>query len=251
MKDFERTLYEALLLAFGKTLAKCTASSRGFILKAAGKDIIEYLNENGLEFVERGDQSDLGRLARLFALNGFAETLDMSPLPKGHNFIWHTLYGVNAYRRFDEDCDQPLPACPLNLCLSHLADKQGKTMIHRGNRFHADGDIVESHYEVVDGASATADRGNAIETCNAIDIERGENRGGKPEHPQAERRNMGGILPICSTCKKIRDDEGVWHAVEVYMRTHMDSDFSHGFCPDCESDVMKEIDERFGPATQV
>ena len=44
---------------------------------------------------------------------------------------------------------------------------------------------------------------------------------------------LRGLIPICSSCKKIRDDKGYWSEVEVYIRDHSDLDFSHGLCPDC------------------
>lgn len=44
---------------------------------------------------------------------------------------------------------------------------------------------------------------------------------------------LRGLLPICSHCKKIRDDAGDWQAVEVYVRDHSNADFSHGICPEC------------------
>jgi PAS domain S-box-containing protein len=44
---------------------------------------------------------------------------------------------------------------------------------------------------------------------------------------------LRGLLPICSFCKKIRDDEGYWHMIETYITTHTDARFSHGLCPDC------------------
>jgi DNA-binding NarL/FixJ family response regulator len=44
---------------------------------------------------------------------------------------------------------------------------------------------------------------------------------------------LSGLLPICSHCKKIRDDEGYWQQVEVYIRNHSEAEFSHGICPDC------------------
>ena len=44
---------------------------------------------------------------------------------------------------------------------------------------------------------------------------------------------LRGIIPICSNCKKIRDDKGYWNQVEVYIRDHSDAEFSHGICPDC------------------
>lgn len=46
-------------------------------------------------------------------------------------------------------------------------------------------------------------------------------------------KTLKGLLPICAQCKKIRDDEGYWHGVEVYIREHSDADFSHGICPSC------------------
>ncbi|MGD9486386.1 MAG: MASE3 domain-containing protein [Calditrichaceae bacterium] len=49
----------------------------------------------------------------------------------------------------------------------------------------------------------------------------------------SEIKTLRGILPICSYCKKIRDDEGYWNQVEVYVKQHSDARFSHGICPDC------------------
>ena len=48
-----------------------------------------------------------------------------------------------------------------------------------------------------------------------------------------EVKTLRGILPICSFCKKIRNDKGYWDQVEVYVSQHTDADFSHGICPDC------------------
>lgn len=56
---------------------------------------------------------------------------------------------------------------------------------------------------------------------------------GKLEQTLAEVKTLRGILPICSFCKKIRDDDGNWNQVEVYVKKRSDADFSHGICPDC------------------
>ncbi len=48
-----------------------------------------------------------------------------------------------------------------------------------------------------------------------------------------EIRTLKGIIPICSNCKKVRDDQGYWHQVETYIRAHSNADFSHSICPDC------------------
>ena len=46
-------------------------------------------------------------------------------------------------------------------------------------------------------------------------------------------RTLRGLVPICASCKKIRDDKGFWHQVEVYIRDHSDAELSHSLCPDC------------------
>lgn len=46
-------------------------------------------------------------------------------------------------------------------------------------------------------------------------------------------RTLRGCLPICATCKKIRDDKGYWTRIEQYIMDHTEADFTHGICPDC------------------
>ncbi|MEO8428064.1 MAG: PAS domain S-box protein [Verrucomicrobiota bacterium] len=46
-------------------------------------------------------------------------------------------------------------------------------------------------------------------------------------------KTLSGLLPICSFCKKIRDDKGCWHQVDSYIKRHSLANFTHGFCPDC------------------
>lgn len=49
----------------------------------------------------------------------------------------------------------------------------------------------------------------------------------------SEIKQLSGLLPICSSCKKIRDDSGYWNQLESYLQSHSDAEFSHGICPDC------------------
>ena len=48
-----------------------------------------------------------------------------------------------------------------------------------------------------------------------------------------EIKTLKGIIPICASCKKIRDDKGYWNQIEIYIKEHSDADFSHGICPEC------------------
>jgi hypothetical protein len=51
-----------------------------------------------------------------------------------------------------------------------------------------------------------------------------------------ELETLRGFLPICSICKKIRDDEGFWHPVETYIKERTPAEFTHGICPVCARD---------------
>ena len=53
------------------------------------------------------------------------------------------------------------------------------------------------------------------------------------EEALAQVKTLRGLLPICSSCKKIRDDRGYWSQIETYIGTHSDAEFTHGICPEC------------------
>ncbi|BBO79215.1 hypothetical protein DSCW_66320 [Desulfosarcina widdelii] len=55
-----------------------------------------------------------------------------------------------------------------------------------------------------------------------------------------EVKTLSGFIPICSVCKKIRDDKGYWNQIEEYISTHSDARFSHGICPACMQKMYPE-----------
>jgi PAS domain S-box-containing protein len=59
-----------------------------------------------------------------------------------------------------------------------------------------------------------------------------------------EVRTLRGIVPICTNCKKIRDDKGFWNQVESYISDHTEAEFSHGICPDCVKKIYPEYYEK-------
>ena len=64
----------------------------------------------------------------------------------------------------------------------------------------------------------------------------------------AEVKTLRGILPICSFCKKIRDDKGYWEQVDVYIGEHSNVDISHSICPECmEKHYAAYADDMDGP----
>ena len=53
-------------------------------------------------------------------------------------------------------------------------------------------------------------------------------------------KTLSGFLPICASCKKIRDDQGYWNQLESYLHEHTDMDFTHSICPDCSKKLYAE-----------
>lgn len=56
-----------------------------------------------------------------------------------------------------------------------------------------------------------------------------------------EVTTLKGLLPICASCKKIRDDGGYWQQMEQYISEHSNAEFTHGLCPECVEETMKEL----------
>ncbi|OGR07982.1 MAG: hypothetical protein A2511_06710 [Deltaproteobacteria bacterium RIFOXYD12_FULL_50_9] len=57
----------------------------------------------------------------------------------------------------------------------------------------------------------------------------------------AKVKLLSGFLPICCSCKKIRDDQGYWQQIEWYIKEHSEAEFSHGICPECTKKLYPEL----------
>lgn len=55
-------------------------------------------------------------------------------------------------------------------------------------------------------------------------------------------KTLGGLIPICSSCKRIRDDQGHWNQLESYLHEHTSADFTHGICPECKRRLYQHVD---------
>jgi hypothetical protein len=72
----------------------------------------------------------------------------------------------------------------------------------------------------------------------------------KLEKALSEVKELSGLLPICSSCKKIRDDQGYWSQLEMYIKDHSKAEFSHGLCPDCAERLYPDYYKK-GPKEQL
>jgi hypothetical protein len=71
--------------------------------------------------------------------------------------------------------------------------------------------------------------------------EKREKRIGELREPLINAKKLSGLLPICASCKKIRDDKGYWHQFETYMKEHAEAEFSHGIYPECEAKLYRDL----------
>jgi YesN/AraC family two-component response regulator len=99
----------------------------------------------------------------------------------------------------------------------------------------------------------------AIDRCLAVVTARTE---ASRHHEERERllrelqealsrvKLLSGMLPICSSCKKIRDDQGYWEQIEVYIKEHSEAEFTHGICPDCVRKLYPEYAQKLAAGTE-
>ena len=59
----------------------------------------------------------------------------------------------------------------------------------------------------------------------------------------SEIKTLSGLIPICASCKRVRDDKGYWSQIEAYIRDHSEIDFSHGICPDCAKNLYSDLEQ--------
>jgi PAS domain S-box-containing protein len=114
----------------------------------------------------------------------------------------------------------------------------------------------ENRYRCKDGSykwlhwNAAPDTGNQVIYSVARDITAAKKAAAerdelvtKLQTALAEVKTLQAILPICSYCRKIRDDENYWHTVESYISRHTDTRFSHSICPTC---MATEVEPELG-----
>lgn len=240
MADFKEALYEALLYSFGKILAKYNTFAQDVMLRDVGKEIIDYLYSQGFQFDETGTADDVNRLLDLFIDNGFAE-VERRPAKKGEMYLWRNLYGIKAYAALQEIVENPFLSCPLNTSMHYLADKHGKCLKLYQQSFNHANNTAETHGEIVDKKSTASNpfRESVVESARMYEL--AERKALKREKTLSKLKKLQGLIPICTYCKKIRDDGGGWNQIEAYLHDHSETEFSHFICPDCYERAIEDF----------
>jgi hypothetical protein len=93
------------------------------------------------------------------------------------------------------------------------------------------------------GIELMAHRINRSEAVRKQAEEEREKMIGDLKEALSKVKTLSGFIPICASCKKIRDDKGYWEQVEVYIRDRSEAEFSHGICPDCMKKLYPDYAE--------
>lgn len=101
-----------------------------------------------------------------------------------------------------------------------------------------DGDFTDHDAQM---AAAFADFA-ALALHNSRSLETLRDTVTKLETALDEVKTLRGIIPICASCKKVRDDQGFWSQVEEYISKRTGVDFTHGLCPECAKAFMEEVE---------
>ena len=108
-----------------------------------------------------------------------------------------------------------------------LTTRGGKTDISTGLRAGAD-DYLSKPFDLQELSARIEVGGRMIALQDRL-----ANNNQQLRESLAQIKTLRGIVPICASCKNIRDDKGFWNRVEAYVSAHSEAQFSHGLCPEC------------------
>jgi hypothetical protein len=158
----------------------------------------------------RGLRADAYRTHRAVYHNDFMNTPWRGLLPAGHVEMRNVLFA------------------PLNL--------EGETVGIMGLA-NKPTDFTDADAEI----AATFGDLAAIALANSRHLDLLAERTTSLERALSEVKTLRGLLPICASCKKIRDDAGLWTRIDAYLTEHTDATFSHGLCPDCLRQLYPDL----------
>lgn len=148
------------------------------------------------------------------------------------DWIMPGMDGLEVCRRVRElDIDKRIPYIIM------LSVKEGPSNVVEGLNTGAD-DYVAKPFDPDELRARIRVGVRMVELQNALS-ERVE----ELEDAMSKVKSLEGMLPICSLCKKVRDDQGYWNQIEMYISAHSDATFTHGMCPPCIQSYYPEFND--------
>ena len=186
--------------------------------QAIGSYFLGYLErEMNISFQEKDPWERYCHIIKVFTSYGFYSHAELDELGAGS--YWMTESGQYAGAVWEEQksWERGTPPCPLWSVILHALAQIDYTIILDSVQFDPDSNGYEStfHFEKIE-------------------------EGDEGVMERARKEIQGALLPICASCKKIRDDKGDWQALEAYFSDHFDTTFTHGLCQECAERLYPE-----------
>jgi two-component system, cell cycle sensor histidine kinase and response regulator CckA len=245
--------------AIGEELAVdlMKAGASDFIVKGSLSRLIPAIERELREVqVRRAGAAALEKLSYLAAIVDSAEEAIIGQTLLGVITTWNSgaarLYGYAATEAIGRSASIIVPPelhDETVQLLSKLARGEGSIQLET-TRLRKDGTRVEIFLAL----SAIKDGTGKIVGASSIAYDVTERKRMEAERTLliehlngmlAKVKALSGLLRICASCKKIRDDHGAWQQLETYMKEHSEAEFSHSICPDC----MQRLYPQFAPTT--
>jgi len=150
--------------------------------------------------------------------------------PREHAFCAHTILTPNVMVVEDATRDERFHDSPLVVGEPHVRFYAGAPLITSDHHQIGSLCVIDREPRTLSPAECSALEALARLVIGELELRRSTHELAEMVH---HAKTLSGLLPICSYCKDVRDDQGYWKSVEEYVISHSSAEFSHGMCPKC------------------
>lgn len=187
-----------------------------------------------------GSETELRRLA--IVLNDSNDAITVQDL-KGNIKAWNKgaekLYGYSETEALEMNIQQLAPPEQKKKALEYITQIASGEIVEsfETQRITRDGKIIDVWATI----TCLKDNSGIIDSIALTERDITDIKN-ELRSKEKEVKILRGFLPICASCKEIRDDKGYWHQIEEYIRDHSEAEFSHSICPKCAKKLYPELD---------
>lgn len=158
--------------------------------------------------------------------------------PREQAFCAHTILQREVMEIEDATSDRRFADNPLVLSAPNIRFYAGAPLVSPNGQALGSLCVIDRHPRKL-----TADQRNCLERLARLAMSNLEFRNVSADLAEAvvNIKTLSGLLPICASCKQVRNDDGYWEQVEVYVQNHSHAQFTHGICPDCSEKLFPGV----------
>ena len=156
--------------------------------------------------------------------------IDATETPREHAFCAHTILGEDVMVVEDAACDERFAGNPLVTGDPRIRFYAGAPLIdHKGNALGSIC-VIDRHPRTITAEQNQALMALARQVMSLLELRR---TSAELASALTDLKTLHGLLPICSHCKGVRDDDGYWQEIDTYLKAHTEADLTHSICPAC------------------